>query len=117
MPTRLIISVGEEYSILPIVKRILEAVKAINTRTEMTEREREEFAQEKTIAQLQADYQLKYREMELELKRVETRWTQVFRIPFAILMLPVRFLMTFAIIASAITKKDLPPDFWKILSL
>lgn len=92
-------------------------MKAINTREAMTGREREEFDQELTIARLQADYQLKYKEMELELKKVDTKWTQVFRIPFAILMLPVRFLMTFAIIASAISKKDLPPDFWKILSL
>jgi len=91
-------------------------MKTINARESLTEREREEFEQEKTIAQLQADYQLKFKEMELDLRRIETRWTQVFRLPFAILMLPVRLVMGLAYIAHAIRKSDPSDKFWDYLT-
>ena len=91
-------------------------MKAINAREALTEREREEFEQEKTIAQLQADYQMKYKEMELDLKRIETRWTQVFRLPFVILMLPVRLVLGLAYIAHAIRGKEPGDKFWEYLT-
>jgi len=83
--------------------------------TELTPREIEEFNQEMQIAKKQADYGLKVKELELQIKKIETNWTQVFRIPLAIILLPVKFIMAFAIITSLITKKDLPKDFWELL--
>lgn len=91
-------------------------MKAINARESLTDREREEFEQEKTIAQLQADYQLKYKEMELQLQFVQTRWTQVFRLPFAILTLPVRLIMALAYIAHAVRKSEPNEKFWEYLT-
>lgn len=90
-------------------------MKAINARESLTEREREEFTQEKEIAKLTADYQLLYKDKELEIKRIEVKWTQIFRLPLAIIMLPVRVVMAFAIITSLITKKELPKEFWDFL--
>jgi hypothetical protein len=87
----------------------------INARDKMTPREREEFEQERTIAQLQADYQLRFKEMEIELKHVETRWTQVFRLPFAIITLPVRFVFAFGYIAHAIRGTHPDDKFWDYL--
>ena len=88
---------------------------AINTADSLTGREREEFEQEMAAAREQAEYQLKYRAMELDLKRLETRWTQVFRLPFALLSLPVRFVMALALIAYAVRKTNAPKEFWDYL--
>lgn len=81
----------------------------------MTPREREEFEQERTIAQLQADYQLQFKEKELELRKLEAKWSQVFRLPFAILMLPVRLVFAVGYIAHAIRKTEPSKDFWDYL--
>lgn len=91
-------------------------MKAINAREALTDREREEFDQEKEIARLQADYQLRYKQMELDLKRIDTRWTQVFRLPFALITLPVRVLFVFGYIAHAIRKTAPPKEFWDYLN-
>lgn len=91
-------------------------MRAINARESLTDREREEFEQEKTIAELQAQYQLKYKEMEIDLQRIQTRWTQVFRLPFAILMLPVRFLFGLGYIAHAIRGSKPDDKFWDYLN-
>lgn len=91
-------------------------MKTINARESLTDREREEFEQEKTIAQLQADYQLKYKQMEIDLQRIQTRWTQVFRLPFAVLMLPVRFLFGLGYIAHAIRGSKPDDKFWDYLT-
>jgi hypothetical protein len=91
-------------------------MKTINARESLTDREREEFEQEKTIAQLQADYQLKFKEMELNIQRIQTKWTQVFRLPFAVLMLPVRFLFGLGYIAHAIRGTAPDAKFWDYLN-
>lgn len=91
-------------------------MKTINARESLTDREREEFEQEKTIAQLQADYQLKFKEMELDIQRIQTKWTQVFRLPFAILMLPVRILFGLSYVAHAIRGSVPSGEFWDYLT-
>lgn len=91
-------------------------MRAINARESLTDREREEFEQEKSIAELQAGYQLKYREMELELQRIEVKWTQVFRLPFALLSLPVRLLFGLGYIAHAIRGSQPSEKFWDYLT-
>lgn len=89
-------------------------MKAVN-RDYLTPREIEEFKQELEVAEKQADYGLKVKELELQIKKIETHWTQVFRLPLAVILLPVKFVMAFAIITSLITKKDLPKEFWDLL--
>jgi len=91
-------------------------MKTISARETLTPREVEEFEQEKTIAQLQADYQLRYQEKELEIKRIETKWTQLFRLPFAIILLPVRMLFGIGYIAHAIRGTQPSDKFWDWLT-
>lgn len=95
---------------------ILLTMRAINARDTLTKREVEEFNQEKEIAQLQADYQLQFKTKELEIKKLEVKWGQLFRIPFAILSLPVRFLFGIAYIVHAIKGTKPEPSFWEYLS-
>ena len=86
-----------------------------NTTETLTPRERAELDWEKEAAIMQKDYGERLAEMELEVKKLEVKWTQVFRIPEAIILLPVKLLMALAITVSVITKKDLPPDYWRFM--
>lgn len=91
-------------------------MRAINARESLTDREREEFEQEKSLAELQAQYQIKYKEMELELQRVEVKWTQVFRLPVAVISLPIRLLFALGYIAHAIRGTEPSTKFWDYLT-
>lgn len=91
-------------------------MKAINARESLTDREREEFAQEKEIAELQARYQLDFQEMQLNIQQQEMRWTQLFRLPFALLMVPVRIVFAIAYIAHAIRGTKPDDKFWNFLT-
>lgn len=92
-------------------------MKAVNAREYLTQREIDEFNQEKEVAQLQADYGLRVQELQLEVSKLEAKWTSLYRLPFAILMLPVRFMMSIALIISVAVKKELPQQFWDIINL
>ncbi len=91
-------------------------MKSINARESLTEREREEFEQEKEVARMQADYHIAYKQMELEVKRQEMRWTQLFRLPFAIILLPVRMLFAIAYIGHAVRGTKPDEKFWHYLT-
>ena len=84
--------------------------------SEMSSREREEFEQEKEIAILQGDYQLKYREMDLEIKRLEMKWTQVFRLPAFIILLPVKLIAALGLLGYAVRKSSPPEKYWEFLT-
>lgn len=81
----------------------------------LTPRERAELDWEKEGTYLQAEYAQKIKEMDLEVRKLEVRWTQVFRLPQMIILLPVKLILAFAIPISVITKKDLPPAYWEFL--
>lgn len=85
------------------------------TREALTAREREELNWEKESAQLQIDYATRIKEMDLEVRKIEAKWTQLFRVPMAVIALPVRVIMAIAIPISVITKKDLPDKFWEYM--
>lgn len=85
------------------------------TRTKLTPREQEELAWEKEQAHLSADYGLKIAEMQVELQKVQSHWTQVFRLPLAVILLPVKLVMALAIPISAVSKKELPKEFWEFM--
>lgn len=82
---------------------------------ELTPREREEFEQQKELIELQGGFTLKRTEYEIELSKIEARWTNLLRLPFAIILLPVKFILAFAIPISVMTKKDLPEQYWEFL--
>jgi hypothetical protein len=90
-------------------------MRTINARESLTDREREEFEQQIQLSTLQGDYQLKLAELELTLRKTETRWTQIFRLPFAILSLPVRFLFGIGYIVHAARKATPSDKFWEYL--
>lgn len=82
---------------------------------EQTPRERAEFEQEKELVEMQGGYNLKLKEYDIQVQRLEAQWSAWLRLPFAIILLPVKFIMAFAIPISVITKKELPKEYWEFL--
>lgn len=81
----------------------------------MTPREYQEFENEKTLAEMQIDYNLKVKAMELEVAKIEAKWTVLYKIPLMIIKLPVAILFGIAVIFSTVTKVELPQQFWDYL--
>jgi hypothetical protein len=53
--------------------------------------------------------------MDVEVRKLEARWSSWLRLPMAIVLLPIKFVLAFAIPISVITKKDLPDKFWEFM--
>lgn len=81
----------------------------------LTPRERAELDWEKEAARMQVQYAERLKEMDLEVKKLEVKWTQLFRLPQAIILLPVKLILALAIPISVITKKELPKEFWEFI--
>jgi hypothetical protein len=84
-------------------------------REDLTPRERAEMDWEKEATRLQVEYAEKIKQMDLEVRKIEAKWTQLFKLPMAIVGLPIRFVMAFAIPISVITKKELSKEFWEFI--
>jgi hypothetical protein len=87
-------------------------------RETMTQREREEFEQEKTFAEMQSAHNLKIKEMELEVAKLEARWSVLLRLPLEIVMLPVRMLLGLGYIVGSF-REDYEPgeNYWKFMGI
>lgn len=81
----------------------------------LTPKERAELDWEKESTRMQVDLTEKIKQMDIELEKTKNRWTQLWRLPLAIVKLPVAFVVAFAVPISLITGKDLPKDIWEWL--
>lgn len=84
-------------------------------RTTLTPKEKEELNWEKEATRLQIEYAERIKQMDLEVRKLEAKWSTLFRLPLAVLYLPVKLIVAFAIPISAITKKELPKEFWEFM--
>ncbi len=84
----------------------------MTTRETLTPREYEEWNQRKEFFEMQAQHELAVKDKELEVMKLEAKWGSWMKLPVMVLMLPVRVVMSFAVIISAITKQPLPQQFW-----
>lgn len=64
---------------------------------------------------MQVEYAEKIEQLNLEVRKIEAKWTQLFRLPLAIVALPIKLVMALAIPISVITKQELPEAFWSFL--
>lgn len=84
-------------------------------RDELTAREYEQYRQEKEMFELQSAHQLRLKEKDLELARLETKWATWLRIPIIIITLPVRCLFAFSYPIHVIRKSEPSEAFWRFL--
>lgn len=67
------------------------------------------------VAERQADYGLRVKELELEVAKLEAKWTQLYRLPLAVVLLPVRILFAIGFIALCVVKKEPSDKFWEFM--
>lgn len=80
----------------------------INPPDKFTAREYEEIK----ISQDEAE---KNRQFQLQLAKIEHSWNQLFRLPLALIALPVRFVQAIALCVLYARGEEPSPDFWKSL--
>lgn len=85
------------------------------TNPELTPREQAELSWEKEAAHLQVDHAEKVSQLNLEIRKLEVKWQQLWRIPLAVVLLPVKLVAALAVPISVVTKKDLPKEFWEFI--
>lgn len=84
-------------------------------RDELTAREYEQYQQEKEMFELQSAHQLRLKEKDLELARLEAKWATCLRIPIIIIKLPVLILFAFSYPIHVIRKSEPSEAFWRFL--
>lgn len=82
------------------------------------ETEEARLAREHAVRMKQLDLELareKYK-AEIELKKLEAKWSSWLRIPLVIIKLPVYLLLGLGYLLDAIRGNEPPKDYWKLLS-
>lgn len=80
----------------------------------MTAREREEFEQEKQAAKIQGDYNIKIKEMEIEVAKLEAKWSSWLRLPMLLIKLPVLVVFAIGYCISIARKHEPSQNFWNL---
>jgi len=86
-----------------------------DTSQAMSPKEREEFEQEKEFALMQSEHSIRIKELELEVAKIEARWSVLFKIPLLIIKLPVLMLFAIAYIVAVARGKEPSKDFWDFI--
>lgn len=82
---------------------------------QFTPRELETMRYESERADKEMAYGLKMKELDIEVQKLETKFSSLLRIPITIVKLPLLILMGIAYIVHAIVKIEPSQDFWKLL--
>ena len=88
---------------------------AMIQREQLTPREYEEFNQRKEMFEMQAQHELAVKEKELEVMRLEAKWSSWIKIPLTIVKLPVLLLFGIAQIVAVARKYELPEAYWRFI--
>lgn len=83
---------------------------------EMSAREWAEYNNSKEMFEIQAAHSKEMKILELDVARLETKWSAWIRIPVVILTLPVRVLAIIPLSIYAATKQEVPEFYQKLFS-
>ena len=84
-------------------------------RSEFTPRELEEMRRAKEEADANRAHAIRLKEMELEAKKIDLKWSQIFKIPLALILLPVKIVCSFALLVAYARKHEPSASFWDFL--
>lgn len=87
----------------------------IAQREELTAREREQMQHDKEMLAIQCEHTQKVKAMELEIAKIEARWSSVLKLPLTVARLPFLLVMGVAYCISVARKYELPENFWKLV--
>lgn len=89
---------------------------AVQVLDRMTSREYEIFNQRKEMFELEAQHAIQMKELEIEVQKIEAKWSSLLRLPVLIITLPVRVLFGIAYIVAVARKTELGQNFWTYIS-
>ena len=81
----------------------------------LTPREREEWEQEKIATEMGFSHAKDIKAMELEVAKLEAKWSSWLKLPRLIVLLPVSMIMAIGFCISMVRDKEVPEDYWKFL--
>lgn len=87
----------------------------LQTRESITAREREEWAQNEKVMERQMIHAKEMKQLEIEVMKLESKWGVWIKIPLVIITLPVRILFVIPLCIYAVTRQEIPSDYWKFL--
>lgn len=83
---------------------------------ELSAREFEQLKHDKEMLELQAETQIKLKQLEVEVLKTDARWNTLFVLPKEVLKLPVRILFGVAYIIGSFRDEYEPGEnFWKFI--
>lgn len=80
----------------------------------LTPREYEEYQQSKEMWELGAAHAKEMKQLDIELAKLEAKWSSWLRIPKYIILMPVYFVFGIAYIVAQKYDKELPEQYWKL---
>lgn len=88
---------------------------AIQNSSSLSPREYEIQQYEKQMLELQMEHTIRVKQMELELQKLESKWSAWIKLPFVLLTLPLRILLVIPLSIYAATKQAVPEAYWRWL--
>lgn len=82
----------------------------------LTTREIQDREYEKEAWDKQAAHQLRLKDKEIEVMKLEAKWSAWIKLPLLLITLPVRLLLVIPLSIYAAKGKEVPAEYWKLLS-
>ena len=87
----------------------------IERSNELSPREWATMNYDKEMYELQADHAVKIKELDIQASKLEAKITSWFKIPLAILKLPLYVLMVIPLTVYAVRGQEVPEQMWTLL--
>lgn len=88
---------------------------AMITRDELTDRERGQMQYDKEMLQLQVEHTQKVKAMELEVAKIEAKWSVLLKLPLMIVRIPLYIVLGIAYCIAVSRKTEPSENFWRLL--
>lgn len=88
---------------------------AIVTQGELTNREREEMEFQQQMFDRQAEHTQKVKAMELEVTKIQAKWSSLLRLPIIVVKMPLFIFMGVAYCIAVARRHEPSEAFWNLL--
>lgn len=87
---------------------------SIVSRDQLTDRERQEMEFQQQMFDRQAEHTQKVKAMELEVAKIEAKWSSLLKLPTTIVKLPLYIVLGVAICIALARKHEPSEAFWRL---
>lgn len=82
---------------------------------QLTPREYEEYNQQKDMWELQSAHAKEMKLLDIEVQKLEVKWSSWIKLPLTIVRLPVLILFVIPLSIYAAKKQEVPEQLWRLL--